>query len=91
MTAKKHALFCRCGGERIEPGRMDDLGETLRTKGVKVTEMRDLCGLVGKRDPRLASLLREPGSLLVIGCYRRSMELLLAQALEPGEELPSFE
>jgi len=75
----KHILFCNCKGERISPDLLSALDYHLRTMPVPVTKVNDLCGLVQKDKETITRLLRIETDHLVMGCYRRTMNLLLEQ------------
>jgi NAD-dependent dihydropyrimidine dehydrogenase PreA subunit len=80
----KHILFCRCGGERISRDLLLSTELCLKEQPVAVTCAADLCGLVAQKNPH-SDLLRKDTEYLVIGCYKRTMDLLFSgQKLTPG-------
>jgi NAD-dependent dihydropyrimidine dehydrogenase PreA subunit len=82
----KHILFCKCGGERIGRDLLSSTELFLKEQPVAVTCAGDLCGLVAQKNPH-PDLFMKDTEYLVIGCYMRTMNLLLSgQALTPGFE-----
>jgi NAD-dependent dihydropyrimidine dehydrogenase PreA subunit len=85
----KHILFCRCGGERISLDLLRKTELYLRQQQVSVTCASDLCGLVAQKSGNQADLFRKDTEYLVIGCYRRTMDLLSVQ-LTGMDKAPDF-
>lgn len=73
---KKHILFCNCGGENIEPLMLNAIDFFLKSKKNDFTKLSDLCGLAATKSELLKELLKPETEYLVIGCYRRTMDLL---------------
>jgi NAD-dependent dihydropyrimidine dehydrogenase PreA subunit len=72
-------VLCRCeGADLIDGARLAQLEEGLARLGLIPVVVPDLCGLVGRHDPRLASLKGRP--LTIIGCYPRALRSLLESA-----------
>jgi NAD-dependent dihydropyrimidine dehydrogenase PreA subunit len=86
----KQIILCRCGGERIDAGLLKDVEGHLGKVPLRVTRLADLCGLAAKKKERLAELLSSGDDCLVIGCQRRSMEILLGQARDLNTPSPQF-
>jgi NAD-dependent dihydropyrimidine dehydrogenase PreA subunit len=86
---KKNVLFCRCGGERISRDLLLSTEMYLKEQPVAVTCASDLCGLVAQKSGNQADLFRKDTEYLVIGCYRRTMDLLSAQ-LTGLDKAPDF-
>jgi NAD-dependent dihydropyrimidine dehydrogenase PreA subunit len=81
----RHVLFCRCGGERISRDLLLSTELYLKEQPVAVTCASDLCGLVAKNPS--PDLFMKDTEYMVIGCYRRTMDLLLPdQKLTPGSK-----
>jgi NAD-dependent dihydropyrimidine dehydrogenase PreA subunit len=78
----KHILFCYCGGERIHPELLNAVDEYLKENQVDVTRLSDLCGLAAKNMELLRGLFKAGAEYLVIGCYPRTINLLLDQIKE---------
>lgn len=78
-TPQKHILFCNCGGENIEPQMLKAVDDFLNDKKVSATKLSDLCGLTANRKDLLKDLMKPGTEYLVIGCYRRTMDLLFQQ------------
>jgi len=86
----RHIIFCRCGGELIDAALLRDVDEYLGSVPVKVTRLSDLCGIVAKRRDSLTGLFSEGSGTMVIGCHRRSMDILFRQASGEKPVLPEF-
>jgi ferredoxin len=82
----KQILFCNCKGERINSDKMKEIHEYLSKLPFRVTVLSDLCGLAGMKNEQLKELFVEPGETLLIGCYPRTMNLLLDQVIVSGEK-----
>ncbi len=78
----RHIIFCNCGGERIRPGLLSGIGEYLKNSPAKVTVLSDLCGVTAKRKEALSDLFNAGEEYLILGCYPRTMNLLLDQINE---------
>lgn len=76
----KHIIFCNCSGERIDAGLLRDIERHLGVLPFRVTRLSDLCGLAAKKKIKLADLFSTGDDCLVIGCHRRSMDILFGQA-----------
>jgi len=76
---KKQILFCNCGGERVPKDLLGRVDQYIRSSGAEVTILSDLCGLVAAKKNLLTDLFDKDAEYLVIGCYRRTMDLLFAQ------------
>jgi NAD-dependent dihydropyrimidine dehydrogenase PreA subunit len=84
----KAIVFCRCGGERIDPVRLQQIENHLKESAAEVVVLSDLCmfSVLGK--DKLQSLFREGNEYLIIGCYERSLKLLLDQGNVDMENKP---
>jgi NAD-dependent dihydropyrimidine dehydrogenase PreA subunit len=76
---KKQILFCNCGGERIPKDLLGSVDQLIRSSGAEVTILSDLCGLIAAKKHLLTDLFIKDAECLVIGCYRRTMDLLFKQ------------
>ncbi len=75
----KQIIFCRCRGERIDPGLLVAVEKHLRGIQVNITILSDLCGLIAQKRELLPGIFKSGGEYLVIGCYPRAMDLLFGQ------------
>jgi ferredoxin len=78
----KQILFCNCGGERVPKELLGRVEQFIRSSGTEVTILNDLCGLVAAKKHLLTDLFIKDAEYLVIGCYRRTMDLLFDQVDE---------
>jgi ferredoxin len=85
QTRSRHILFCRCGGERIDGSMITSVEKIVKDIHVPVTVLTDLCGLAARKNQQLVDLFRTDTDYLVIGCYRRTMNLLIDQVREAPE------
>jgi len=76
----KTIVFCRCGGERISSERLQGIENALREATAEVVILTDLCLLSVSGQEQLKDLFAAGKAYLVVGCYDRSMRLLLQQA-----------
>lgn len=75
----KAIVFCKCGGERITSERLQGIENILREANAEVVVLSDLCLLSVSGKEQLKGLFREGTDFLLIGCYDRSMKLMLEQ------------
>ncbi|NSW95174.1 MAG: hypothetical protein HPY62_10760 [Bacteroidales bacterium] len=78
----KHILFCNCRGERINSELLKVVDSHLRELKVKTTRISDLCGIAVTSKEIIADLLKKDSDFLVLGCYRRTMDLIFRQVLD---------
>ena len=90
LNPGKHIIFCNCGAERIDAGLLKDIEEHLGKVPSRVTRLSDLCGLAAKKEEKLAELFSAGDDCLVIGCHRRSMDILFGQARDLNTPSPQF-
>ncbi len=76
----RHILFCQCNGERINPSLSGSVKDYLKCTRASVTILNDLCGVAAKKSDVLRDLYTAGTELMIIGCYRRTMDLLIEQA-----------
>jgi ferredoxin len=76
----KSIIFCNCGGETIKVERLRLIEEFLINANATIIKLTDLCGLAGMSRDRLKNVFRNDNEYLIIGCYSRSLRLLLEQA-----------
>lgn len=91
QTRPKHILLCKCKGERVDPGFISEISLILGDQTVPVTFMTDLCGLAATRKEQVADLLDDESDVLVIGCYRRTMNLLFGQISGDSGKVSDYE
>jgi NAD-dependent dihydropyrimidine dehydrogenase PreA subunit len=75
----KSIVFCRCGGERITSEQLQGIEKMLTEAAAEVVVLTDLCLLTVTGREQLKDLFGEGKEYLIIGCYDRSMKLLLEQ------------
>lgn len=75
----KKIIFCRCRGERISSERLQVIQDNLRNVNAEICVLSDFCLLVAAGKDKLADVFSEDNDYLIIGCYERSMKLLLEQ------------
>lgn len=85
----KYILFCKCGGERISTDILNAVEEHLVNLPVSVISLSDLCGLVAQKRELSKDLFKAGAEYLVVGCYRRTMDLLF-NMIEDGEKTPDY-
>jgi NAD-dependent dihydropyrimidine dehydrogenase PreA subunit len=76
----KKIVFCNCGGEIISPKRLELMQDSLSNVQAEIIKISDICGLAALNKDRLNAVFSQGNEYLLIGCYSRSMKLLLAQA-----------
>jgi NAD-dependent dihydropyrimidine dehydrogenase PreA subunit len=82
----RQILFCNCQGERIGTDKLKEIRGYLAKLPFRVTILSDMCGLAGMKNEQLKGLFIEPEEKLLIGCYPRTMKLLLEQVNSPGKD-----
>ena len=79
---EKHIIYCNCGGERI-PSAVKRSVETILHNGrVNYTQVADLCGISALRKDLVPGIFHRDTDYMVIGCYKRTMDLLFRQAVK---------
>jgi NAD-dependent dihydropyrimidine dehydrogenase PreA subunit len=73
----KKIIFCNCGGERIDPERLQVIEKKIGQTKSEIIIVSDLCMVSALQKDILIDILDEENEYLVIGCYERSMKLLL--------------
>jgi NAD-dependent dihydropyrimidine dehydrogenase PreA subunit len=79
----KKILFCNCRGERIDSGLLTGIDSFLKMFPAKTYKLTDLCGTLREKNEQIKNLFKNNSEYLVLGCYKRSMDLLLEQASAP--------
>lgn len=84
---RKKIIFCNCEGEIITSERLQSINEKLKQSKADIIGISDLCRLsvMGKED--LKTIFAEENEYLIIGCYSRTMKLLLGGHLVNIEKL----
>lgn len=80
----KHILYCNCSGERITREMKQPVEDALKDASVRLTVLSDLCGLAALQKEKVANLFNPGQEYLVIGCFKRTMALLISQAGNSG-------
>lgn len=75
----KRILWCKCRSERISADRLEKIGDILAQADAEVYTVTDLCLFAGEKDPRVSGIFEAGKDHLIIGCYDRSLKLLLRQ------------
>jgi NAD-dependent dihydropyrimidine dehydrogenase PreA subunit len=83
-------LFCNCGGDRINHDLLKNVERHLMGIPARVTKLSDLCGLAAVKDRRLSDIPERSEEYLVIGCYPRTMSLLIDQVSGQSRRKASF-
>ena len=87
----KHILFCNCHGPRISPETLSGALKFLEKLPVRVTVFSDLCGVAAMNRDALSDALEDNREYLVIGCFPRTMRLLLEKAGSDDRQNISFD
>jgi Pyruvate/2-oxoacid:ferredoxin oxidoreductase delta subunit len=82
----KHIILCNCRGERIHQDLIGRVDEHLKKMAVRVTRLSDLCGLVIQNNEQVSGLFVAGTEYLVIGCYHRTISLLLDKIKRPSDK-----
>jgi len=73
-------IFCKCDGERISRERLFSLEKSLESYSAELIKLSDLCGIAALNKDKLSEIFNSSDKILIIGCYPRSVKLLLEQA-----------
>ncbi len=79
----KHIILCQCRGGRIGNEIYEAIDQQFQKMSAHITKLDDLCGLVASKGELLPEIFKEQPDALVIGCYPRTMKLLIGQI--PGD------
>lgn len=64
---------------------LNALDDSLSETHAKVSKLDDLCGTLVEKNEQLRNIFRDTDEYLVLGCFKRSMDILLQQAgIKPG-------
>lgn len=75
---RKHILICNCKGERINSDLLHSAVDCAGKLDAEVTIVNDLCGVAQENREEIAGILsKSERDYLILGCYRRTMDLLL--------------
>lgn len=83
----KKIIFCSCGGEIISGERLKSIKAKLYQSNADITEISDICRLSVIGIDELKAIFSEENEHLIIGCYSRTMKLLLGRLMVNFEEL----
>lgn len=75
----KKVILCNCRGERIAPDLLNAIEAHLKRRPVSFYHVTDLCGVAAISREKVSSLFINGTDYLVLGCYRRTLDLLLNQ------------
>lgn len=73
-------FFCRCSAGIISSEKLDSIAEVVERSGTHVVELKDLCALSIDKAGELRELNNRFQNKIVIACYPRAVENILAQA-----------
>ena len=80
MDKEKHIIYCNCGGERIPAAVKQPVETILHNSRVNCTIVTDLCGISALSKDLVPGIFHRDTDYIVIGCYKRTMDLLFRQA-----------
>lgn len=81
---KKGILLCDCQGGVFDPGSIGEIRSSLEPLNARCLVVSDLCGMVAVNPGKIKEDISGYSELLVIGCYPRTMRLLLKQVIGDG-------
>lgn len=87
----KHIILCKCGGDRIDNGFISGLCGFVKSQPVRVTILSDLCGLGVTKKEQVATLVNDDSDLLVVGCHKRTMDLLFSKISGKNSNLYEYQ
>lgn len=77
----KKIIFCNCEGEIITDERLKSIKSTLNQMNADVVEISDICRLSVMGIDEFKAIFSEENEYLIIGCYSRTMKLLLGRLM----------
>jgi heterodisulfide reductase subunit A-like polyferredoxin len=80
-------FFCRCSAGIIAPEKLDSIAGVVAQSGAHVVELNDLCALSMDKTAELRELNDRFRHKVVIACYPRAVENILAQAGVPVQDM----
>lgn len=80
-------FFCRCSAGIISSEKLDSIAEVVERSGAHVVELKDLCALSIDKAGELRELNNRFRNKIVIACYPRAVENILAQAGAPFQDM----
>jgi len=84
----KKILFCNCEGERISIDRLQSIKEHLKQVKADALQVSDLCRHSVTGDDELKAFFKKENEYLIIGCYSRTLKLLLEEFLVTIDKIP---
>ena len=78
----KHIVYCNCRGERIPSVVKQAVETSLQNAPVNCSTITDLCGISALRKDLVAEIMQPGTDYMVIGCYKRTMDLLFSQGVD---------
>jgi NAD-dependent dihydropyrimidine dehydrogenase PreA subunit len=84
----KKILFCNCEGDRITADRLQSIKENLKQVKADILWVSDLCRLTVTGSDELVAFFSEGNEYLIIGCYSRTLKLLLESSLNGKDKIP---
>jgi NAD-dependent dihydropyrimidine dehydrogenase PreA subunit len=78
---QKHIIYCNCGGDRIAAAVKQSVESVLQNTPVNYTKVTDLCGVSALRKELISDIFKADTDYMVIGCYKRAMDLLFRKAI----------
>ncbi|MFA6403232.1 MAG: 4Fe-4S binding protein [Salinivirgaceae bacterium] len=83
----KKIVFCNCGGDIINRDRLQLIEGYCRQANAEITKLSDLCGITALRDEQLNGIFSKGNEYLMVGCYSRSLKLLLGGVIKPVDSI----
>jgi ferredoxin len=84
----KKILFCNCEGEIITVDRLQSIKEQFRKVKADILCVSDLCRLSVTDTNEIKAFFSDGNEYLIIGCYSRTLKLLLESSLNGYENIP---
>ena len=84
----KKIILCNCESEIIQKSRLQLIEDYVKNEDAEIIKISDICGLVAIDKEQLHTVFNDGNEYLIIGCYSRSIKLLLEQAAIDVTQLP---
>jgi ferredoxin len=83
----KKIVFCNCGGDIINREQLQWIEGHIGQKNAEIIKLSDLCGLTVLANERLTGVFSKGNEYLIVGCYSRSLKLLLSGVGNPADSI----
>jgi heterodisulfide reductase subunit A-like polyferredoxin len=80
MSKKSCILFCRCKANVVSSEKLDEISEGLKSFGIDVFELQDLCALSVNEKDVLNAIGKEFDQKIIIACYPRAIKNMFRQS-----------